>query len=176
VNVFIASTNLTNKVEVGNSFNALLNDDQSLNVLVNAAATLGPKETLEDVDGSAFLEGIQRNLEAALYTAQAFLRHTADNTVVVDVNSSASHINFSPLFPSYSVTKLAVFRIWDIVAFTHPNIFIFHIQPGVVDTDINRQVGGVKATGVEDRGAFKLATSFPGCDSGKAERSSLPPC
>ncbi|KAK0631203.1 hypothetical protein B0T14DRAFT_559024 [Immersiella caudata] len=108
VDVFVASTDLTKKAEVGKSFDAFLSGNQKLKVLVNGVATLGSKETLEDVDGAIFLEGIQQNLEGALYVAQAFPRHAADDAVAVDVNWSAAHINFSPFFPSYSVAKLAV--------------------------------------------------------------------
>lgn len=151
VDVFVAPTDVTNKDQVDRAFDNFLKNNK-LDVLVTAAATLGPKETVNDVDGPAFLQGIQSNLEGALYAAQAFLRHAADDAVVVDINSSAAHIDFSPLYPSYSVAKLAVFRMWDIVAFAHPKIRVYHIQPGVVDTDMNRAAGGVKATGIEDHG------------------------
>ncbi|KAK4442927.1 hypothetical protein QBC34DRAFT_362866 [Podospora aff. communis PSN243] len=149
VDVFVAPTDVTKKFDIDKAFDDFLHD-QKLDVLVNCAAMLGPKERLEEVNGTEFLDGIQRNLEGALYGAQAFLRHAAKDAVVVDVNSSAAHMDFSPLYPSYSIAKLAVFRLWDIVAYANPNISVFHIQPGVVDTDINRQVGGVRATGVED--------------------------
>jgi NAD(P)-dependent dehydrogenase (short-subunit alcohol dehydrogenase family) len=50
-------------------------------------------------------------------------------------------------FASYSTSKLAVFRLWDSVGFANPDMSIFHLQPGVVDTDMNKEAGGVKAMG-----------------------------
>jgi len=47
---------------------------------------------------------------------------------------------------------LATFRLWDSVAFAHPELSVFHTQPGVVDTDINKELGGVAALGQEDHG------------------------
>ncbi|KAK0658096.1 hypothetical protein B0T16DRAFT_363431 [Cercophora newfieldiana] len=158
VDVFVAPTDVTNKSQVDKAFDLFLKNGQKLHVLITAAATLGPKDSVEWVDGPAFLGGVQRNLEGALYAAQAFLRHAARDAVVVEVNSNAAHINYSPLYPSYSVAKLAVVRMWDSVAFANPNISVFHVQPGVVDTDMNKEVGGVKATGVEDH--VSLPASF----------------
>jgi NAD(P)-dependent dehydrogenase (short-subunit alcohol dehydrogenase family) len=64
--------------------------------------------------------------------------------------SSAVHLNFGPGFASYSVAKLAIFRLWDSLAFTNPELSIFHIQPGVVDTAMNKEAGGIEAVGFED--------------------------
>jgi len=152
VDVFVAITDVTKKEDVDAAFNAFLQDGQKLDVLISSAAALGPLEGLEDVDGPAFLDGVQTNLAGALYTAQAFLRHAARDAIVVEVNSCAAHVNFAPPFASYSVAKLAVFRTWDTLAFANPNISVFHVQPGIVDTEMNRQAGGVKATGLQDHG------------------------
>jgi NAD(P)-dependent dehydrogenase (short-subunit alcohol dehydrogenase family) len=51
-----------------------------------------------------------------------------------------------------SVAKFAVFRLWDSLAFANPDLSVFHIQPGIVDTAMNKEAGGVKATGIEDHG------------------------
>lgn len=68
------------------------------------------------------------------------------------VNSAVANVNFAAAFSAYSVAKIAIFRLWDSLAFGNPNLTVFHIQPGIVDTDMSREAGGVKATGIEDHG------------------------
>ena len=62
-------------------------------------------------------------------------------------------------FGAYSVAKLAVFRLWDFLGAWHPNLSIFHTQPGVVDTDMSKESGGVDAVGFQDDGKLCLNSS-----------------
>ncbi|KAF2004704.1 NAD(P)-binding protein [Amniculicola lignicola CBS 123094] len=157
VNVFTASTDITKKHQVEDAFAKFVGKGK-LNVLVSNAAVNGPIEKVDDVDIDEFLAGIVVNVGGALNIAQAFLRHAAPDAVVIDVNSSVAHENFGGVCPSYGVSKLGVFRVWHDVGSVHPNLFVFHVQPGVVDTDMNKAVGGVKAIGFEDH--VSLPASF----------------
>lgn len=163
VEVFMASTDVTKKSEVDSAFKKFVGNGQ-IHILVSNAAMTGPQDPVRDVDGDKFLEGIQQNLKGSLYVAQAFLRYASPNAVAIDVNSSAAHLNFGPGFASYSVAKLAVFRLWDSLAFANPDMSVFHVQPGVVDTAMNREAGGVKALGFEDDGKYvvDLQVTSPG--------------
>jgi NAD(P)-dependent dehydrogenase (short-subunit alcohol dehydrogenase family) len=60
-------------------------------------------------------------------------------------------------FASYSIAKLAIFRLWDSLAFANPEISVFHLQPGVVDTAMNKEAGGVDAVGFQDDGKWNGA-------------------
>lgn len=93
----------------------------------------------------------------SLFVAQAFLRHASPNATVVEINSSAAHVNFSPGFSAYSVGKLAVCRLWDSLAFANPEMSVFHLQPGIVDTAMNREAGGIDAIGFSDDGELNKA-------------------
>jgi NAD(P)-dependent dehydrogenase (short-subunit alcohol dehydrogenase family) len=151
VEVFVASTDVTNKSQVDTVLAKFVGDGK-IHVLVSNAATIGPQEPLEDVDPEKFLHAVQQNLQGSLFVAQAFLRYASTDAVAVEVSSSAAHLNFGPGFPAYSVAKLAIFRLWDSLAFTHPKISVFHVQPGVVDTAMNKEAGGVAAVGFADDG------------------------
>jgi NAD(P)-dependent dehydrogenase (short-subunit alcohol dehydrogenase family) len=151
VEVFVASTDVTKKIEVDTVFAKFVGQGK-LDVLVSSAAVVGPQVPVDGVDGNKFLDAIQTNIMGSLFVAQAFLRYASTDAVAIDVNSSAAHINFNPGFVAYSTAKLAVFRLWDSVAFANPALSVFHVQPGVVDTDMNKEAGGVKATGLEDHG------------------------
>ncbi|KAJ5731962.1 Glucose/ribitol dehydrogenase [Penicillium malachiteum] len=159
VEVFVASTDVTDKSQVDTVF-AKFAESAKIDVLVSGAAMIGPQDPIRDVDGERFLVTVDQNLRGSLFVAQAFLRHASENAVAIDINSSAAHINFGPGFSAYNVAKLAVFRLWDSVAAGNPDLSIFHIQPGIVDTDMNKEAGGVKATGIEDHGKFSLPAHF----------------
>lgn len=151
VDVFVASADVTSKEQVDAAFASFLGDTK-LDVVISAAAKIGPTASVQDADGDEFIEAVNVNLKGALFTAQAFLRHAAKNAVAINVSSSAAHLNFGPGFASYNCSKISAFRLWDSLAFANPELSIFHLQPGVVDTDMNKEAGGVKAVGFEDHG------------------------
>lgn len=151
VEVFVASTNVTKKSEVDAAFSKFVGDGK-IHFLVSNAALIGPQDSVEEADGDKFLEAIQQNLKGSLFVAQAFLRYASTDAVAINVSSSAAHLNFAARFAPYSIAKLAVFRLWDSLAFANPKISVFHVQPGVVDTAMNKEAGGVDAVGFEDDG------------------------
>lgn len=155
IEIFTASTDISNKSQVDDAFSKFATGKQKIDVLVSNAAVTGPLFTpINTVDSTKFLESLHINISGAFHIAQAFLRYAAEDAVVVDINSSAAILNFKPGFEAYSVSKLAVYKLWDGVAFCNPGLSVFHVQPGVVDTDMNKEAGGVKATGIEDNGKY----------------------
>ena len=153
VEVFVAATDITKKTEVDKAFAQFVGDGK-IHILVSNAAMIGPQDPVRDVDCDGFLSAIQQNLKGSLLVAQAFLRCAAPDAVAIETNSSAAHINFAPQFAAYSVAKLAVFRLWDSLAFANPEVSVFHVQPGIVDTDMNKEAGGVDAVGFQDNGKW----------------------
>jgi NAD(P)-dependent dehydrogenase (short-subunit alcohol dehydrogenase family) len=160
VDIFIQSTDVTKKDQVDSAFANFLGDNGKLDVVVSGAAYTGPFDSVKDVDGEKLIDTVNVNLRGALYTAQAFLRCAAPNAVAVNISSSAAHINFGPGFAAYSTAKMACVRLWDSLAFANPELSVFHLQPGVVDTEMNREAGGVKAVGFEDHGEWITVLLF----------------
>jgi NAD(P)-dependent dehydrogenase (short-subunit alcohol dehydrogenase family) len=149
--VFVASADVTKKSEIDAAIAKFAGNSQ-IHVLVSNAAVIGPQDPVATVDGDQFMNAVQLNIQGSLFVAQAFLPHAASDAVVVEVNSSVAHLNFGPGFASYGVSKFAVYRLWDSLAFANPNLAVYHIQPGVVDTAMNREAGGVDAIGFQDNG------------------------
>lgn len=164
VEVFVASTDITKQSEVESAFSNFAGEKR-IHVLVSNAAVTGPQESVRDVDGDKFLENIQQNLKGALYVAKAFLQHASQDAVVIDVNSFAAHLDLVAGFSSYVVAKLGVYRLWDSLAFANPGLNVFHIQPGVVVTDMNRESGGADAVGHSDDGEWKVDIPYGVCNS-----------
>ncbi|KAL4906640.1 hypothetical protein BDW74DRAFT_176955 [Aspergillus multicolor] len=156
VQVFVASTDMTKKDEVDKAAGDFISSFEAgieiakIDVLVSNAATLGPTEDVKDVDVTAFLDGVNANIGGAIHLAQAFSRHAADDAVIIDVNSSAAYMDFEGKGAAYSVAKWAVYRLWETLGSANAGFCVYHIQPGVVDTDMNRAVGGIQAMQYED--------------------------
>jgi NAD(P)-dependent dehydrogenase (short-subunit alcohol dehydrogenase family) len=149
--VFVASTDISDKAAVDAAFAAFAGNEK-IHVLICNAAVAGPDDAISKVDGTGFLSAINLNLSGALWLAKAFDQYAAAEAVVVDVNSMAAHVDVADKFACYSVAKIGIARLWDSFAFGHPHIRVYHIQPGIVDTDMNRAAGGVEAAGMEDHG------------------------
>jgi NAD(P)-dependent dehydrogenase (short-subunit alcohol dehydrogenase family) len=139
--VFIQSTDVTDETSVNSAFDNFAKDGK-IDTLIHAAAAIGPKQNFADVDAREFLKGITDNLEGSLWVAKAFLRNAAPDAHVVTINSWGAHLSLNDAFASYCVAKMAVYRLWDTVRLSKPNISIFHTQPGVVLTEMNLKVGG----------------------------------
>lgn len=154
--VFVFPTDVTKQSEVDAAFGKFLGDDK-VDILVSGAAVVGPLESIENVNSDKFMDAIHTNIAGSLFVAQAFLRHASPNATVVEINSSAAHVNFGPGFSAYSVGKLAVCRLWDSLAFANPEMSVFHLQPGIVDTAMNREAGGIDAIGFSDDGELNKA-------------------
>ncbi|ETS85544.1 hypothetical protein PFICI_03569 [Pestalotiopsis fici W106-1] len=154
IEVITAPTDVTKQSEVDAAFAKFLGEDGKLDILVSNAAVSGPRENVSEADPNYFLEGIQQNLGGALWVSRAFTRYASPNATVVNVSSSAAHMNFGGLFASYSVAKWSVYRLWDLVGHQSPNLRVFHIQPGIVDTAMNREAGGIAASGHEDKASL----------------------
>ncbi|KAI9708236.1 MAG: hypothetical protein M1820_004190 [Bogoriella megaspora] len=149
VEIFTAPTDVTKKSDVDAAFAKFLGEGK-LHVVISNAAIIGPQDPVRDVDGDRFLDSIHQNLKGSLNVAQAFLRYAAADAVAIDVNSSAAHMNFGSGFPAYCTAKLAVFRLWGHLATSNPDVSVFHVQPGIVDTTMNRESGGIDAVGFQD--------------------------
>ncbi|KAF5011852.1 hypothetical protein F66182_15315, partial [Fusarium sp. NRRL 66182] len=72
VDVFIASTDITNKAQVDAAFDHFVGGDKpgKIDILISNAAITGPHEPISSVDSEAFLAGVHANLQGSLYIAQ----------------------------------------------------------------------------------------------------------
>ncbi|KAF1818152.1 NAD(P)-binding protein [Dissoconium aciculare CBS 342.82] len=141
VEVFIQSTDVTDEKAVESAFAAFAGQGK-IDTLIHAAAVIGPKENVLQADPKEYFDGIRLNLEGGFWVARSFVRHAAPDAHVVAINSWGAHLSLNDAFASYCVAKLAVYRLWDTVLLAAPNLSIFHIQPGVVLTEMNLSVGG----------------------------------
>jgi NAD(P)-dependent dehydrogenase (short-subunit alcohol dehydrogenase family) len=120
---------------------AAASDTSKIDVLVSNAAVLGSLGTIATIDSNAWLTGVTTNLTINFNVTSAFLAHCKPDGVIIESNSSASHMDIAPGFSSYTVSKLATARFYQCVQFENPSMRIFCVQPGAVLTDMNKQSG-----------------------------------
>ena len=154
VEVIAASADITKKSDVDAAFAKVVGDGK-IHVLISNAGLMGPLVPIKDVNGDEFVGAIESNIRGAFNVAQAFLRYAVEDAHVVETSSSSAHVDFGPGLASYSTSKMAKVRFWNALAFENPSISVFHTQPGVIDTAMNREVGGIEALGFEDDSKFK---------------------
>ncbi|KAJ3484358.1 hypothetical protein NLG97_g7072 [Lecanicillium saksenae] len=157
VQVFTASTDVSKKGSLDTSLATFLGDSK-LDVIVSCAGETGPIDSVEDVDGEEFIEAVNLNILGALYTSKSLIRFGTKTAIAINVASSAVHMNFGAAFASYNTSKIGAVRIWDALAFVNPELSVFHIHPGIVDTPMTRKNGGIEAVGFEDH--ISLPSTF----------------
>ncbi|KAF2450728.1 NAD(P)-binding protein [Karstenula rhodostoma CBS 690.94] len=152
IEVFTASVDVTKTNEVNAAFEAFvpLDSGKKINVVVSSAGAIGPLGGFLEVSDEDYLDGITSNVTMAWNIARAFVPRAAPDATAIDVNSNAAHVNYGDAFASYGVAKWANIRLWQVVQFNNPGFSVYSIQPGVVDTDMNKVAGGIKALNYED--------------------------
>ncbi|KAF2742651.1 NAD(P)-binding protein [Sporormia fimetaria CBS 119925] len=141
VEVWVKSVDVTDHTAVSTAFSEFC-ASAPLDILIANAAVLGPVEPFTPVSTSDAASAITTNVTGAINVGQAFLQHAAENAVLIDVSSGGAYFNLKPGLMSYGVSKLATFRVFDVLGFENPGIRVHHMQPGVVETDLSREGGG----------------------------------
>ncbi|KAI0172771.1 hypothetical protein GGR52DRAFT_546011 [Hypoxylon sp. FL1284] len=144
VEIVTISADVTKEAEVSAAF-AKFAGAGKIDTLIHTAAIIGPRENTTTADAKEYLDAIQINLAGALWVSRAFVRHAAPDGVAVAINSWGAHLSLNDNFGSYCVAKMACYRLWDTIALEHPNLAIFHTQPGVIITEMNLSVGGAES-------------------------------
>ena len=133
---------ITSKSSVDNAFAAFASLAGPVDILVSNAALgeVGPLAATADV--SAWMESIEANLKGSMLVTQAFLRHTIPTEpVIINISSAASFLNLMPGISAYRVSKAAAVSFFDCIQAENPNLRVVNIQPGVVDSEMNRKGG-----------------------------------
>lgn len=139
--VLALPTDITKKTEVISAFERATSEAHSVDVLISNAAILGAKGLIKDVDEDQLLQGITMNLLSNFNLSKVFLTHASKDATLVEINSAVAHVNVGLQLTTYSVSKAATARFYSALAYEHPDLNVYCIQPGVVDTDLARDSG-----------------------------------
>ncbi|KAF2622530.1 oxidoreductase [Macroventuria anomochaeta] len=139
--VLAIPTDITNIDSVEAAFSHVARNSK-IDILVSNAAVIGTKAPIISQISSSLLSGIIINIQGNFNVATAFLKHAAvGGGVIIEVNSAAAHLTIAPEFAAYNIAKVATARFYSSLAFEHPELAVFSIQPGAIETEMNKNAG-----------------------------------
>jgi len=152
------SGDVSNPADVERAVNTAIERFGRLDVLVNAAAVLGPAGEIWTTDPEAWFETIRVNLFGTYGTVRAVLPHMIRQNRGKIVNFAGGGAAYGyPRFTAYAASKVAVVRVTETVAqeCAGYNIQVNVIAPGAIETDMLKAVraagGEVRSVGTMDQ-------------------------
>jgi 3-oxoacyl-[acyl-carrier protein] reductase len=142
---------VSNPADVDRAVTTAIERFGRIDVLVNAAAVLGPAGEVWTTDPDAWFETIRVNLFGTYGTVRAVLPHMIRQNRGKIVNFAGGGAAYGyPRFTAYAASKVAVVRLTETVAqeCAGHNIQVNVIAPGAIETDMLR---AVRAAGGEVR-------------------------
>jgi NAD(P)-dependent dehydrogenase (short-subunit alcohol dehydrogenase family) len=115
--------------------------NSKIDILISNAAVMGTKAPIMSQTSADLLSGIVTNIQGNFNVATTFLKHANAEPVIIEVNSAAAHITIAPDFAAYNIAKMATARFYTSLAFEHPELAVYSIHPGAVETDMTKNAG-----------------------------------
>jgi NAD(P)-dependent dehydrogenase (short-subunit alcohol dehydrogenase family) len=141
VNVLVATGNVSSKASIDDAFNKISSTFGKIDVFVPNAGSINPPGPVATLDGEAWFECFKINTLGSLYSTQAFIPHAATNAYILNISSGIIHFPPFPGMSGYATSKLAGTKLFDYVQAENPELHVVNIQPGIIDTDVNRISG-----------------------------------
>ena len=109
-----------------------------VDILVSNAGSLKPRNPLTTYGEKEWRESIEENLIGSFNVVQTVAPLLAPKAKILNVSSGIAHINPLQGYWAYSSLKLAIVKMFDFLQAENPDLSVFNIQPGVVDTELNQ--------------------------------------
>lgn len=145
---FVTTADITNQDQVQAAMDSMIDHfgDRVPDVLVNNAGGLVGIGDVIDVDIDEFMKAFDLNVRGPLTVTQVFTRACRKRSpdtprTVINIPSGGAHLPYAPKAASYSTSKLANAKLTEYLHHENPSWNVFNMQPGVVQTELARQVG-----------------------------------
>ncbi|KAK2755492.1 putative secondary metabolism biosynthetic enzyme [Arachnomyces sp. PD_36] len=128
-------------------------------VLVSNAGYCPPITRLGDSKTEDWFRGFEVNVKGSYLVAREFIPFAAErDAVLLNVSSGVCHVSPMAGVSSYAPSKLASNKFFEYVQDEHPHIRVTSIHPGVIKTEMGKQViAAGKDVAVDD---IDLAANF----------------
>jgi NAD(P)-dependent dehydrogenase (short-subunit alcohol dehydrogenase family) len=134
---------VTNKKLMQRIFSTVEADFERLDVVVSNAAYLPDLAPLKEIDVEEWWSAFEVNVRGSFIVTQAFLGIAPPGATLINISSAISHTSgivgfpYTPDITGYSASKLAGVKVMEDVQAEHPELRIFSLHPGVIDSDTN---------------------------------------
>jgi NAD(P)-dependent dehydrogenase (short-subunit alcohol dehydrogenase family) len=139
VDYFVAD--ITDQATVEMVFLTAFHRYGKIDVLVNNAGYLSVHTSLAKSPLEDYWRGFEINIKGPIITTQAFLKIAQAGATLINVTSGAAHISYIEGFSGYSAAKLAAVKIMEYVQHENPELRVFNLNPGFVETNMAKESG-----------------------------------
>ncbi|KAK7425314.1 hypothetical protein QQZ08_008211 [Neonectria magnoliae] len=135
--VLYESADLLQRPAVDGALKRITDKVSKIDIFVSNAGMLPEPGFVLGYDVRELTRGFELNVVGAFNAVQAFVPLAAPGAKLFNISSGIAHIAPMPGMFAYAATKAALTKMFDYVAAENPELHVVHIQPGVVDTEIN---------------------------------------
>ncbi|KAE9370003.1 NAD(P)-binding protein [Stipitochalara longipes BDJ] len=139
VDYFVAD--ITDQVTFETAFSTAFHRYGKVDVLVNNAGYLSVHTSLAKSPLEDYWRGFEINIKGPIITTQAFMKIAQAGATIINVSSGAAHISYIEGFSGYSAAKLATIKIMEYVQHENPELRVFNINPGFIETNMAKASG-----------------------------------
>jgi NAD(P)-dependent dehydrogenase (short-subunit alcohol dehydrogenase family) len=136
-----SSADITDPMAIEQAFSAAIKLYGKIDVLVNNAGYMDEHKALAESDLNDFWHCFEVNVKGPVVTTRAFLKVAQPGATIINISSSSAVIPLVPTISSYSGSKLAVSNIKECVHHENPDLRVFNLQPGLINTDMAKRAG-----------------------------------
>jgi len=139
IHVFVGD--VTDEAAINGAFKSIKQTIGPIDILVANAGFLPEPKLVAESDITDWWRGFEVNVRGGIILAKAFIGTAAKDGVFINVSTSLAHAGIFPTFSAYGASKIAFVRALDFVQEENPNLRVVSLQPGIVETDMNKKAG-----------------------------------
>jgi NAD(P)-dependent dehydrogenase (short-subunit alcohol dehydrogenase family) len=136
------TADVTKATEVDAAFDQIAHKFGKIDVFVSNSGFLSTPNPVTSSDFDDWWTSMETNVKGAFLGSRAFLRHAAKDAYLLNISTAISHMPALPMgISAYAVSKAAAVKLFEYIALENPGIHVVNVQPGVVESDVNRKSG-----------------------------------
>lgn len=146
VRVAYQAADVSDQDSVQSALSAAVKQFGGIDIVVNNAGYLDAHKVVAESDLSDYWRCYEVNVKAGIVVLQEFLRHAKLGATFINISSGVAHIPYYHGFSAYASSKMAFARVCEMAQGENPEVRIFSVQPGSIETDMARKVSNLEET------------------------------
>ncbi|OBS26033.1 hypothetical protein FPOA_06564 [Fusarium poae] len=136
-----AKADVTDVDAVASAFKQAIEVFGHIDILIQNSGYLDDHRSVSESDLDDYWKTFEVNVKGGLIVIKEFLKQSKAGDTVINISSGAGHLPHIPGYSAYSASKLAFAKIMEYVQHENPDLRVFSIQPGAVETAMQAKSG-----------------------------------
>jgi NAD(P)-dependent dehydrogenase (short-subunit alcohol dehydrogenase family) len=136
-----AKADVTDVDAVASAFKQAIEVFGHIDILIQNSGYLDDHRSVSESDLDDYWKTFEVNVKGGLIVIKEFLKQSKAGDTVINMSSGAGHLPHIPGYSAYSASKLAFAKIMEYVQHENPDLRVFSIQPGAVETAMQAKSG-----------------------------------